>query len=150
MNPSLLSSKKMDYCTPKDFFDQLDQEFHFALDAAATEKSAKCERYYTLAENGLEMPWSCGGGGSILQSALRAGDRKVGTQSVGRGAKRNNHRSADSGQNRYSIFSRLHIRPNGNPLCAGEIALYGRGRDSLSSGTIPVHGGHLQRKERTA
>lgn len=62
MNPSLLSSKKMDYCTPKDFFDQLDQEFHFALDAAATEKSAKCERYYTLAENGLEMPWSCGGG----------------------------------------------------------------------------------------
>ena len=63
MNPALLSSKKMDYCTPQDFFDELDQEFHFVLDAAATEKSAKCRRYYTPAENGLEMPWSCGGGG---------------------------------------------------------------------------------------
>lgn len=61
MNPSLLSSKKMDYCTPQDFFDKLDQEFHFVLDAAATPKSAKCQRYYTPAENGLEMPWDCGG-----------------------------------------------------------------------------------------
>ena len=62
MNPSLLSSKKMDYCTPQDFFNKLDQEFHFTLDAAATPKSAKCRRYYTPADNGLEMPWSCGGG----------------------------------------------------------------------------------------
>ncbi len=61
MNPSLLSSKKMDYCTPQDFFNKLDQEFHFTLDAAATPKSAKCRRYYTPADNGLEMPWSCGG-----------------------------------------------------------------------------------------
>lgn len=56
MNPSLLSSKKMDYCTPQDFFNKLDQEFHFTLDAAATPKSAKCRRYYTPADNGLEMP----------------------------------------------------------------------------------------------
>lgn len=62
MNPSLLSSKKMDYCTPQDFFDKLDREFHFVLDAAATKKSAKCRRYYTPADNGLEMPWSCAGG----------------------------------------------------------------------------------------
>ena len=149
MNPSLLSSKKMDYCTPQDFFNKLDQEFHFTLDAAATPKSAKCRRYYTPADNGLEMPWSCGGGG-ILQSAIWAGDRKVGPQSVGGGAKRNNHRSADSGKNRYNIFSQLHIRTGRNPICAGEIALYRRGRDSLSNSTIPVHGGHLQRKERTA
>ena len=31
----------MDYCTPKDFFDKLNDEFHFVLDAAATNKSAK-------------------------------------------------------------------------------------------------------------
>ena len=37
MNGALLSSKKMDYCTPKEFFAELDKEFHFALDAAATE-----------------------------------------------------------------------------------------------------------------
>ena len=61
VNPVLLSSKKMDYCTPRDFFDQLDWEFHFTLDAAATEKSAKCSRYFTPETNGLERPWSCGG-----------------------------------------------------------------------------------------
>lgn len=29
MNNALLSSKKMDYCTPQDFFDKLNNEFHF-------------------------------------------------------------------------------------------------------------------------
>ena len=38
MNEALLSSKKMDYCTPQDFFDKLNDEFHFVLDAAATDK----------------------------------------------------------------------------------------------------------------
>ena len=38
MNGALLSSKKMDYCTPRDFFAELDREFHFTLDAAATEE----------------------------------------------------------------------------------------------------------------
>ena len=34
MNVALLSSKKMDYCTPQDFFDRLNDEFGFVLDAA--------------------------------------------------------------------------------------------------------------------
>ena len=29
MNKALLSSKKLDWCTPADFFAELDQEFHF-------------------------------------------------------------------------------------------------------------------------
>lgn len=62
MNSSLLSSVKMDYCTPKDFFDRLDQEFHFALDAAATEKSAKCPVYFTPETDGLGSSWSEAGG----------------------------------------------------------------------------------------
>lgn len=62
MNPVLLSSKKMDYCTPQDFFEQLDREFNFCLDAAATDKNAKCSRYFTPETNGLEKPWNCGGG----------------------------------------------------------------------------------------
>ena len=44
MNAALLSSKKMDYCTPQDFFDRLNEEFHFTLDAAATDKSANARR----------------------------------------------------------------------------------------------------------
>lgn len=53
MNQALLSSKKMDYCTSQDFFDELDKEFHFVLDAAATEKNAKCPMYYTPENDGL-------------------------------------------------------------------------------------------------
>lgn len=36
-----MSSKKMDWCTPQDFFDELNAEFGFVLDAAATEKTKK-------------------------------------------------------------------------------------------------------------
>lgn len=53
MNGALLSSKNMGWCTPADFFSELDQEFHFNLDPAATDKSAKCARYFTPADDGL-------------------------------------------------------------------------------------------------
>lgn len=58
MNKALLSSVKMDWRTPKDFFRELDQEFHFGLDAAATPENAKCERYFTQETDGLSRPWS--------------------------------------------------------------------------------------------
>lgn len=85
MNPVLLSSKKMDYCTPRDFFDQLDREFHFCLDAAATDKSAKCSRYFTPETNGLEKPWNCGGG---LYSVTRPMGGRLAAGSAKRGRKR--------------------------------------------------------------
>ncbi len=58
MNKALLSSKRLDWCTPRDFFDALDVEFHFTLDAAATEKSAKCAKYYTPETDGLSASWA--------------------------------------------------------------------------------------------
>lgn len=61
MNRALLSSKKMDWCTPQDFFDRLDAEFGFELDAAATEKSAKCARYFTPETDALAQSWQVGG-----------------------------------------------------------------------------------------
>lgn len=57
MDSVLLSSKKMDWCTPQDFFDELDGEFVFALDAAATDKSEKCIRYFAPEDDGLKQPW---------------------------------------------------------------------------------------------
>ncbi len=62
MNATLLSSKKMDYCTPQDFFERLNNEFHFTLDAAATDKSAKCDTYYTPETDGLKASWDVSGG----------------------------------------------------------------------------------------
>lgn len=79
MNAALLSSKKMDYCTPQAFFDELNREFHFTLDAAATDKSAKCPVYYTPETDGLKSPWNLAGGYGILQSPLWAGNWEVGS-----------------------------------------------------------------------
>lgn len=47
MNSALLSSKKMDYCTPQGFFNTLNAEFHFTLDAAATGEKRKNARTST-------------------------------------------------------------------------------------------------------
>ena len=66
MNAALLSSKKMDYCTPQAFFDVLNREFSFTLDAAATAKSAKCPAYYTPETDGLSSPWNLAGGGAVF------------------------------------------------------------------------------------
>lgn len=74
MNAALLSSKKMDYCTPRDFFDRLNEEFHFTLDAAATDKSAKCPAYYTPETDGLKSPWNLAGGG-LYSATLHTGAR---------------------------------------------------------------------------
>lgn len=43
--------------TPQDFFDGLDAEFRFDLDACALPENAKCARYYTPNQDGLTQPW---------------------------------------------------------------------------------------------
>lgn len=65
MNQALLSSKDMDWCTPDDFFAELDREFLFALDAAATKENAKCAQYYSPETDGLSQPWT-GRGGAVF------------------------------------------------------------------------------------
>jgi DNA N-6-adenine-methyltransferase (Dam) len=43
--------------TPQDLFDELQTEFPFMLDVAAQPGNAKCSRYFTPEDNGLEQPW---------------------------------------------------------------------------------------------
>lgn len=43
--------------TPQDLFDQLDAEFGFELDVCATTENAKCDRFYSPADDGLRQPW---------------------------------------------------------------------------------------------
>lgn len=61
MNRALLSSENMNWCTPQQFFDELNDEFHFVLDAAATDKSAKCPVYFTPENDALSQSWDVGG-----------------------------------------------------------------------------------------
>lgn len=54
---ALLSTGKDDWETPQNFFDRLNEEFHFTLDPCSTAQNAKCAKYYTPAEDGLKQPW---------------------------------------------------------------------------------------------
>ena len=54
MNNSVIFSHKSDeWSTPKSFFKEIDKEFHFNLDAAANENNHKCEKYFTMQQDGL-------------------------------------------------------------------------------------------------
>lgn len=55
---TLFSTGNNFWCTPKDFFDKLDAEFHFTLDPCCSEKSAKCAKFFTPKEGGLTQDWS--------------------------------------------------------------------------------------------
>ena len=54
----MFSSKSCEWSTPQDFFDKLNDEFHFTLDVCATPENAKCEHYYTKEQDGLSQPWT--------------------------------------------------------------------------------------------
>lgn len=151
MNEALLSSKNMNWCTPQDFFDKLNEEFSFTLDAAATDKSAKCEKYYTPETDGLKSPWNCGGGGfCILQSALRPQYWSLGGKSIQRSEERYNDRPSYPVANGYVVFSRLHIRKSGNPFRTRPPDIHGRRRQATikrqreaRASAFPVNGCYL-------
>lgn len=56
-NAARFSSKTNEWPTPRWFFDRLNEEFNFALDPCATAATAKCERYYTIEQDGLVQQW---------------------------------------------------------------------------------------------
>lgn len=123
MNKALLSSGKMDWRTPKDFFRELDQEFHFGLDAAASLENAKCERYFTQEMDGLSMPW--GGYGTVFCNPPYGREigkwvQKAYSENV-RGGGDNRH--VDSGTDGHKLFPRLHIRESGNSVSAWTVKI---------------------------
>lgn len=58
MNRVLLSSVKMDWETPQDFFNKYDDQYKFTLDVCCVPKTAKCDKFFTPKENGLIQDWS--------------------------------------------------------------------------------------------
>lgn len=57
MNASLFSSVSVDWATPQWLFDALNERFAFTFDPCATAENAKCRRFFTLEDNGLEQAW---------------------------------------------------------------------------------------------
>lgn len=48
-----------EWATPQDFFNKVSGEFGgFDLDVCPTADNRKCERYYSMADNGLQQDWA--------------------------------------------------------------------------------------------
>lgn len=66
MNGRAIFSRKSDeYETPDDLFNRLNKEFDFNLDPCATDENRKCEKYFTMSQDGLLQSW-----GGCVSSAI--------------------------------------------------------------------------------
>ncbi len=43
---------------PPTFFEEVNKEFHFNLDPCSTDENHKCDKYYTIEDDGLSKDWS--------------------------------------------------------------------------------------------
>lgn len=50
-------AKSCEWGTPQKLFDELNMEFHFTLDACATDELAKCNKFFSSMEDALSRPW---------------------------------------------------------------------------------------------
>lgn len=58
MNTELMFSSKTDlWETPQELFDKYNAIYHFQTDVCALPENAKCERYYTPEQDGLDQTW---------------------------------------------------------------------------------------------
>ena len=116
------SSQKDDWETPQELFDQLDRMFHFTLDAASSDENAKCQKHFTVEDDGLSQNW--GGVQSFLQSPIWKGDLKMGAGGLPRESETKYPCSdAYSRQNGYILFPRLYLsQSKGNPVYPWAVA----------------------------
>ena len=75
-----LSSKSAEWATPREFFNKLDDEFHFNLDPCSTHLNAKCVKHYTIEEDGLSQDFW--GGVGYSATLLTEGKYPSGSESA--------------------------------------------------------------------
>jgi len=51
-------AKTVEWGTPQETFDKLNDEFNFTLDPCASHSNHKCEKYYTIEDDGLSKSWA--------------------------------------------------------------------------------------------
>lgn len=57
INDGLFTSNTDMWATPQNFFDRLNEEFNFELDVCATSDNAKCVKYFSPEDDGLQQEW---------------------------------------------------------------------------------------------
>ena len=106
------------WATPQAFFDELNREFHFTLDPCANDENHKCDKYYTIEQDGLKQDW-----GGRKCSAIRhtAGPSAHGSRNVTR-----KHRSPTRWWSCSSLQERIRrtftITSTTRPSCASSVA----------------------------
>lgn len=143
MNSVLLSSQYMNWCTPRDFFEKLNAEFHFTLDAAATDATALCPDYFTPETDGLARSWATSGAvwcNPPYGREIGKWVKKAHTEALRGGG----HCFAYPGQDGHQLLPRLHIPSGGDQVYTRAAALHGRDRHPARHGPIPVHACGLQ------
>jgi phage N-6-adenine-methyltransferase len=53
-----MSKETDERSTPQEFFDKLNSIFQFNLDSCATKENTKCEKYWTIDDDGLKQDWA--------------------------------------------------------------------------------------------
>ena len=71
VNDALFSSDNNFWETPQKLFDELDAEFHFTLDAAASDGNHKCVRCFVTRHTGAKKP-GCGQRSAAVRDRSRA------------------------------------------------------------------------------
>ena len=54
---SMISSNTDLWATPPSLSDELDSKYNFEVDVCATAENAKCSKYYTKEQDGLQQQW---------------------------------------------------------------------------------------------
>lgn len=52
------SSKTNEWFTPIDLYNSLDEIYNFTLDPCSTKENAKCDKFFTIEDDGLKQDWS--------------------------------------------------------------------------------------------
>lgn len=82
----LLSTGNNNWSTPQWFFDRLKKVFPFTLDPCADNENHKCDKYYTVQDNGLTQNWGGKQFFVILRMVVRqkiGRVKRIGLRSVG-------------------------------------------------------------------
>ena len=58
MNNVHFSSETNEWSTPIDLYNSLDEIYNFTLDPCSTKENAKCDKFFTIEDDGLKQDWS--------------------------------------------------------------------------------------------
>lgn len=136
------SSKTEEWATPQDFFDKLNEEFHFTLDVCSTHENAKCAKHYTKDDDGLSQDWT----GETVWCNPPYGRQmpKWIKKCAEHGKQGGAGGHAHSSTNRHESVSRIHLRQVGDPFRQRQIAFCEAERRKHRQSTFSVNGCYLQ------